>query len=488
MRPFGAAEAAPGWFVIAGLGLAAAASYALVTMGPPAGIAVAAVPAAALTLLILGTNWGRLALLLCALALPLCGITAVGKPLPVGGSAIFVQDIILVLALASWAIAMLAARDDDMTSIPFTPLLTWPFVLFSTAVVVATMRGHYAYGASIFGQSLRLVLFAGIIVTLAGLTVGLVYRGLAVALYGGLMVTAVMTVYYIVSGTSQTNQVGLSTGGERYLGISTSLYGAAALFFALLNLRAGASVGVRTLHLVMAGVGVFVVVAGFGRAVFAAVFVVCSLLLVLSQPVRNSVLSFIPLVSPFVGLLAIVIALAAPQLVKSLTSRVSASPSADANVQWRIQASKAVLEQVRDQPLVGVGFGRVSKFYIDVESTSVPGVIYSVRQETGQDPHNGFLYLWAGGGIAALGSFFLLLAVYAWDVLRRYRSTFDPSARLILLWAPATLFAFLLNAATGTSFSAPGDLLTIWALLVLQAVVTHRALVSRETVGGRAAT
>ena len=80
-----------------------------------------------------------------------------------------------------------------------------------------------------------------------------------------------------------------------------------------------------------------------------------------------------------------------------------------------------MFSQIREQPLVGVGFGRTSEFVIEVESSS--GLMVPVWQEGGQDPHNGYLYLWAGGGLAALGSFVLILAVFAWDAVRRFRST-----------------------------------------------------------------
>ena len=106
-----------------------------------------------------------------------------------------------------------------------------------------------------------------------------------------------------------------------------------------------------------------------------------------------------------------------------------------------------------------------------IEQQSVSGLMVPVWQEGGQDPHNGYLFLWAGGGLAALGSFLLILGVFAWDAVRRFRSSTDPIARLLIIWIGATLTAFLVNAASGTMFESPGDLLTIWCLLVLPAVV-----------------
>jgi O-antigen ligase len=133
--------------------------------------------------------------------------------------------------------------------------------------------------------------------------------------------------------------------------------------------------------------------------------------------------------------------------------------------------------------LIGVGFGRASEFYLDLEDPST-GVPYRAHIEIGQDPHNGYMWLLAGGGIAALGAFLLIVTVFAVDAVRRYRSTADPIERLIVTWAGVTLFVFLVNAASGTMFESPSDLLTIWALLVLPAVVPRGSRVPSSRSGG----
>jgi O-antigen ligase len=474
MRAFGPSATFP--LLLGALAVSFAAAYALVQVGPTAAVALGALPLVVLAAAGLLTMWGRATLLMAALALPLTGIAVLAKPLPIAGPAIFVQDVVIVLALGSWAIAALVGRGREaVPPVPRTPVLGWAFALFAATIVIATMRGHYAYGASLFGQPLRLVLYAAIVVTLAGLTVAQLYRLLLAVFYAGTVVTTLLALYYIATGTSQTDQFALSTGGARILGISTSLYCAGALFLALLSLRVAASGRARVLHLVISLLALFCVVVGFGRAVYAAVAVVCLLLVVVSRSIRHSILWLVPLAVPFLILLALLVNSAAPELVESVSGRVSSPPVTDANVQWRVEASRAVFEQIREEPLVGVGFGRESDFFIEVESTSVPGLMVPVRQEGTQDPHNGYLYLWAGGGLAALGTFALLLLVFAGDVVRRFRANRDPIARLILLWAAATLAAFLLNAASGTSFGSPVDLLTIWALLVIPAVIPLRS-------------
>ena len=112
-----------------------------------------------------------------------------------------------------------------------------------------------------------------------------------------------------------------------------------------------------------------------------------------------------------------------------------------------------MLAQVREQPLFGVGFGRSSTFFLNVRSSN--GFLVPFRQDIGQDPHNGFLFLWAGGGIVALGSYLWLLAVFTFDAVRRYRRSETDTERLLIAWAGATLFVFLFEAALGDDVRVP---------------------------------
>jgi O-antigen ligase len=447
-------------------------AYALVERGPSTAIALAGLPLIALAAPAFLTPEGRLVMLGAALALPFTGQTWATQPLPIPGPEIYPQDVVVLLAIGGGIYSWLIARAEGQRfEVPWTPILGWPFVLFFTAVVIATLRGHYAYGTPLFAPSMRLAIYAGVVFALVGLTPQVLYRLLTWLLYGGtLFATLVLAPYYIATGTSQTDQLNLSTGGERILGISTSIYCAGALFLGLLSLRLAESPRDRLLHVTMAGLGLFGVALGFGRAVYAAVALVCVLLLVASRSIRGPVLSALPLVLPFLVVAVIFLPRVAPDLVEAAQRRVSAPPRHDANVQWRLEASHAVYRQIREQPLVGVGFGRNSEFFVDVE-TSPGGLTVPVRQKVGQDPHNGYLYLWAGGGLFALGSFLLILATFGWDVVHRLRQNVDPVARVVLLWTAATLFVFLLNATTGTSFGAPDNLLAIWTLLVLPSVV-----------------
>lgn len=449
--------------VAGGAGAAAVAGYALVEMDATAAFAVAALPLLAVGGVYLMTS-GQVVLYAAAIALPMSSF--------IGGQVtgnLYYQDLIALLALGAWIFARFLGR-GRVASIPHTPVLGLPFVLFAAVIFSATLRGHYAYGAGLIGQPLRLFLYAAIIAGLAGMTVPKMYRLLPLLFYPGVIVIALVGLYFLATGGSSTDQDHLSTGGTRLIGITSSLYAAGALFLALLNLRLAPDMRERMLHLGIAVIATFCVVAGFGRAVYAAVAVVGLLFFITSRGIRNTVLSVLPLALPFLAVLAIAFNHAAPDFVGSARDRMFTKPETDANVQWRLQANRAVLEQVREQPLFGVGFGRASEFFVEIEDQTT-GLTALQRVEIGQDPHNGYVFLLAGGGILALGTFALLLGTFAVDAVRRYRNTADPRAHLIILWASATLFAFLVNAASGTSFGRPDNLLTIWALLVLPAVV-----------------
>ncbi len=455
--------------VVAGAAYSALVVYVWMNMGSSAAVAAGSLPLVAVAAAVLLQSGGAL-LVAAAFAIPLAGISPLSRPLPIAGPSIFPQDVILLLAIGAWAFdRLIYGPRGEALQTRRTVIFGWPLVLFGVAMFIATMRGHYAYGATLFGQPLRLVLYAGILFALAGMSVERLYRVLRAALYLGTITTMLWAAYYIATGTSQTDAADLSTGGVRILGITPSLYCASTLFFALVSLRLTPSGSARMLHLAMAVLGLFGVVLGFGRAVFAATALACIVLLAFSGSVRRSLASVIPLALPVLVLVAVLLTQVAPDAIDAARSRITSPPATDANVQWRKQANTAVFAQVRERPLFGVGFGRSSHFFIGVPSSS--GIVVPVRVDIGQDPHNGYVYLWAGGGLAALGSFLLILGYAAYDGVRRYMRTADATSKTVLLWCGATLFAFLFNAASGTAFESPPNLLTIWLLLAIPAVV-----------------
>jgi O-antigen ligase len=119
---------------------------------------------------------------------------------------------------------------------------------------------------------------------------------------------------------------------------------------------------------------------------------------------------------------------------------------------------------VSKEIVTGVGFGRQTSFEISGQTVTIDG-----------DPHNSYVYLLAGGGLLALGSFLALAATYAVDTLRRIRASTGVSQALVM-WSLGTWLAFMINALAGPVFTDATMLLTIWILMVLPSIVaTTRA-------------
>ena len=382
--------------VAGGAAAAALVAYVLVEMGTTAAFAVAALPVIAVGGVYLMTS-GQIALWALAFILPVSEFI-VGQRI----GPLFYQDIIALVALGALVFATLIGR-GRVPGIPHTPVVRWPLVLFAAAIFSAVLRGHDAYGASLIGQPLRLFLYAAIVASLAGMTVPKVYRFLPLLLYPTVVILALLAAYYLAIGGSSTDQFQLSTGGTRILGLSAGLYASGALFLALLKVRLAADTRARMLHLSMAVIATFCVAAAFGRAVYAAVAIVGLLFFVMSREIRSTVLSVLPLALPFLVVLAIAANHAAPDFVRSINDRMFTNAETDPNVQWRLEANRAVFEQVRENPLFGVGFGRTSEFFIEVENETT-GLPSLRRVEIGQDPHNGYVFLLAGGGIPRAGN------------------------------------------------------------------------------------
>jgi O-antigen ligase len=167
---------------------------------------------------------------------------------------------------------------------------------------------------------------------------------------------------------------------------------------------------------------------------------------------------------------ALLVPQGAPNFFPTLGDRITASPSTDTSATWREKATSAVWPQVREAPVTGVGFGRTASFEID-----------DVRTTIGQDPHDQFIYLWAGGGLLLLGSFGLLLLVYLVESWRRFRVGTSEERRFIF-WTVSLWFVFLVNSATGVTLTSPPLLLMFWILMVLPMIVRRR-----ETVFARVA-
>ena len=122
-----------------------------------------------------------------------------------GGTAIYVTDLILMLALGAWIAERLIRRDGPGERAPLPLALTWPFLALTVFVTLAIVQGHTRYGTGLFGQPVRLILYAGIAVALAGTAAPTLWRGITIVFYSGAVVQFLYALYYLAAGGSQTD-------------------------------------------------------------------------------------------------------------------------------------------------------------------------------------------------------------------------------------------------------------------------------------------
>jgi O-antigen ligase len=387
-------------------------------------------------------------------------------PLPLTGALplpfaiqVYPSDVLVLLAVASWVAAWLVNPEARPSSLQ-TRLLGWPLLLFGILLFAAVIRGQERYGEQLVGvPPVRLLLYAGIAAAVTDLKPRDAYRWLVILFYAGTVWQVLVALYGYGTGTSATDQLVLSTGGERVLAGSTAMFMAGALMLALLNLERDSSAGRTALHLTMAALATFALMSTFARTTFAVVGLLVPLFLLAFRRIGLRTAALLPLVAPFIVVVALLGPKANPALFPTLVDRITANPSTDPNAIWRLKRNAAVWKQVREAPVVGVGFGRPARL-----------ISNGLHLKIGQDPHNQFLYLWAGGGLLLLGSFVLLLAVYLIEAWRRLRAGTSDERRLIF-WAVSLWFVFVVNSFTGVILTVPHLLLPFWILMVLPMVV-----------------
>jgi len=133
-----------------------------------------------------------------------------------------------------------------------------------------------------------------------------------------------------------------------------------------------------------------------------------------------------------------------PQPVK----QASLFPANDARASYQI-----------DEPLLGLGFGRETQYVWQ-------GTYYRVKG----DPDNSYVFLLAGGGILALGGFLFLLGSFVRDAFKRLRTAFGTDRGLVL-WALSAWFIVAANCAMAPFLPRPKIVLSLWALMLLPALV-----------------
>lgn len=402
-------------------------------------------------------------LVLAAFALHLVGIPAATQPLSfVQGPSIYPSDLLVFAAIAVW-LGNRVTRPGKPVGRARTPVLTWGLAVFAVAVLVGVVRGYEENGGELIGISLRTVAYAGIAGALVRLTGDELFTGLVAVFYGGAILQAVLALFYIATGGSQTESVILSTGGTRVLALSTAIFLAGSFLLAILNFAYDDRPLRRLGHAFVAVCAAYGVAVSYGRATFVALFAVVVLLFFAVGRLRRTVALALPVLAPLAATAAITLPVFAPELLSTLESRVFSGFSTDSAVEWRLHAYDAALADVRDDPLLGGGFGESYSFV----------AVGGGQVDVGQDPHNSFLFLLAGGGGLALGAFVLMLLAYLWDTARRLRGA-SGRARLLIVWSLCLWFVFVLNALTGPVLTIPSLLLAFWALMILPSAVAPR--------------
>lgn len=442
----------------AALAAASAGVGAMLAMARAEGVALAVLPVVVVAIgALIASN--RAVLVFVAFALCLLAPLPVSDPLPLQGIQVYPADVLVVLAVASWAAAWLINPKQERPSMPHTKLLGWPLLLFGVTLVAAVIRGHERYGESLFSLPLRFVLYAGIAFAISDLKSRDAYKWLVVIFYAGTLWQTGVAIRGYATGTSATNQIALSTGGERVLAGSTAMFMAGALLLALLNLEFQRSSRKAAVHVLMALLATFALVSTFQRTTFAVASVLVPLFLLVFRRIGFRAASYVPLVAPFLVLVALLVPKVDPTLFPTFVDRVTASPSTDASAQWRLKAYSAVWGQVSDAPLTGVGFGQPVRF-----------IANNVHYNVGQDPHNQFLFLWAGGGLLLFGSFLLLLVVCLLEAWSRFsRATVED--RRLIFWSVSVWFVFIVNSLTGIILTRADLLLVFWILMLLPTTV-----------------
>ncbi len=453
-------RALPSWRWGGFLVIAALANVAVaVALGT--GKAVAAVPLALLPIMFLAfgalLTRHRVVLALAALALSFTGLSFLDGPLPMGGGiAIYATDLILILAVGAWMAERLTGRERQRAPHPLPLVVTWPLLALAIITSLAVVRGHEQFGTTLFGQPVRLIIYAGIAAALTDATAPALWRGITIVFYAGAVVQFFYALFHLAFGGSQTGSLALSTGGTRILALTSSLYLVGSLVCALLNLeRSGERFSRQIGHVGIACLAFFGIVVSFGRTIYLATAVILVALFLTRKALRHSVALLLPLLLPALIVAILLIPVLAPTLAPTLTSRIAAAPSTDINVEFRNRGREVALAGIDQHLLTGFGFGRPVRFVF----------LGSVRDLTG-DPHNSYVYVLVGGGLLALGALLAVMLAFVYDLLRRLSRAVGVEQSL-LIWSLCFWFTLMLNALAEPILTNATLLMTIWVLMLI---------------------
>lgn len=429
-------------------------------LGEPLAAAAAGVPLATVALVTIALK-ARWLLVLAAL-----GTAYAGAPLTdrfgVGPVNLWVSDLLIALAVGGWLADWLSRPRQRRPRLPRALVLGVPVLLFAVALLLGAARGSERYGVSLIGMPLRLVLYAVIAMAMTNVTPRQALRGLTFVFYAGVLYQAGTALYHIATGTSATEHLNLSTGGIRYIGIGPATYAGVSVMIALLNLARSQTH--RAVHLSFLVIACLTVLVAYTRTVWLIVGIEVLVCLLLSRNVRRVTIASIPIVAPFLIIGVLTVATVKPDLIATFTERLATPASQDSSVQWRAYAYQAVLSGVDEEQVRGVGFGRTTSFSLNNQPNYITG-----------DPHNGYIYVYAGGGMLALAALLLVIATYFYEVFRRWRVA-DDDGRTLIAFSLAIVVLFMGHAASEPVFTEPTMILTIWIGMLLPATVvpSHR--------------
>ena len=465
VRPRQLSDLSP--LVWAGIPIVTALLGAAIGLGRPEAAAVAIIP-----LLVLATGAlagpGRWGVVLLAFASGFAEGIFVDR-LPVGGSGIFFADFLVAGAVGGLVLEWLLKPSHRRPRLPRSALLGVPLLLFVAALMIGAMRGQERYDATLIGMPLRLAAYAAIVAALPGVTPTRALRSLTAVMYAGAVWLTGVAAYHIATGTSATENDALSTGGMRYIGISAATYAGAAFLLAVLNL--GARRGREPLHLAIALIAGFNIIVAYTRTVWLTLVVILLIGILLSASLRVALLASVPLATPVLVLGVLLALTLAPNLVQTLADRVATPAGEDTSVQWRAEAYRTVMSGTSEEPLLGIGFGRTTSFSIN----GMPNVI------TG-DPHNGFIYVYAGSGILGVTALVVLLIAYLGMAAQRWRRA-EGRARTLIVWCVCTWVLVLVHALSEPVFTSPHFILVFWITMLLPTLVGSEELpTAREAV------
>ncbi len=439
-----------GWYVSGGI----AYCLAVGLLAGSGNLAIAAMIGMLPMLVIIGDAFlasNGVAVIIFAMVMNLTELSLARLPLFSHPFHLYLPDILVVLVFLHWA---LGKRPAGLVRQPPPAAFLLAAAVFCATVLIGTVEGYTAYSTPLISNSSRLVIYAIFAVAVTRYTPAQLERGLRIGFYLGVVVTAVLGTYYLATGTSQTNQAVVTTGGDRTIALSTSMFVAGGMILALLSIARSRSFSEARLDWAILTLGIYEQILALSRTTLIALVILVPAILLSSREARRRVLVVALILGAVILSVVLVANPSTPAPIASFERRIFDTNSQDRDVLWRAQAAHAMLSGLDSHLLTGVGFGRSPYF-------TLRGLNEQVK---GGDPHDGFIYLLSGGGLLALASFVSMILL-SFRILARRITTASAGDRLVLWWSGAFLFVYLVNVATLPVISIVFYMPTLWILL-----------------------